>query len=221
MSIIRENLLLDIQDPTRNKDLLDTIAMLEIKNVLDVGCGIGQALFPLAVSKNAPGVGVDISEKACCIGKEFYASQIPDARVVFLCGKAESLPFASESFDVVNCSLALPYTNNAQALCEFARVLRPRGLLLLKIHHARYYLKEFWRGLISLDALSMIHGLRVLVAGAVYHITSHQPFFKPFNETFQTRWLLRRELSKIGLTIEREQKDTNPLTPSFVIFKKR
>jgi SAM-dependent methyltransferase len=220
LSVIRDNLLLDIEDPTRNKDLLDGIATIEIKNVLDVGCGIGQALFPLAVSKNAFGVGVDISEKACRIGKEFYAAHIPDARVVFLCSKAESLPFASESFDVVNCNLVLPYTKNYFALSEFSRVLRPRGLLLLKIHHARFYLNEFWRGLISFDVLSLIHSLRVLVAGTIYHITSRQPLFKPLNETFQTRWLLVRELSKVGLEIEREQTNSNPLTPSFVIIKK-
>lgn len=216
----RENFLLDIQDPTRNKVLFDTIATFEVRNILDVGCGIGQALFPLTVSENAFGVGIDISEKACRVGKEFYSTHLPDVRVIFLRGKAESLPFASESFDIVNCSLTLPYTKNALALSEFARVLRSKGLLLLQIHHARYYLNEFRRGLISLDGLSILHGLRVLVAGTIYHITGHQPFFKPMNETFQTRRLLNRELSKVGLAIECEQTNSNPLTPSFVITKK-
>lgn len=220
LQISRENFLLDIETPTRNKILLNTIAAHNVTHVLDVGCGIGQALFPLAVSKNAFGVAVDVSENSCRVGKEFYATHVPEARVVFLCGKAESLPFASESFDIVNCTLALPYTKNALALSEFARLLRPEGLLLLQIHHARYYFSEFWRGLLSLDSLSLIHGLRVLIAGAIYHITSYQPFFKPLNETFQTEWLLNRELSIIGLTIEREFSNSNPLTPYFVIVKK-
>lgn len=216
----RENFLLDIENPTRNKILLDTIAAHNVKRVLDVGCGIGQALFPLAVSKNAFGVGIDVSENSCRDGKEFYAAHVDDARIVFLCGKAESLPFASESFDIVNCTLVLPYTKNAYALSEFARVLRPKGLLLLQIHHARYYLNEFWKGLMSLDALSLIHGLRVLIAGTIYHFTNHQPFFKPLNETFQTEWLLSRELSKVGLMIEHKQLNSNRLTPYFVITKK-
>ena len=167
LNVTRENLLRDIADPTRNKILLDTLAGFEVARVLDIGCGIGQALFPLAVSRRAFGVGVDVSDKACRLGDEFYAAHVPGARVAFTRARAERLPFASASFDVVNFSLALPYTNNAQAISEVARVLRPGGLFLLGIHHTRYYLHEFWQGLISGDLLPMIHAGRVLAAGTI------------------------------------------------------
>jgi hypothetical protein len=39
------------------------------------------------------------------------------------------------------------------------------------------------------------------------------------NETFQTRWLLRRELAKHGLVIDREQVNADQWTPAFVIYK--
>ena len=220
LNVTRENLLRDIADPTRNKILLDTLAGFEVARVLDIGCGIGQALFPLAVSRRAFGVGVDVSDKACRLGDEFYAAHVPGARIAFARARAERLPFASASFDVVNFSLALPYTNNAQAISEVARVLRPGGLFLLGIHHTRYYLHEFWQGLISGDLLPMIHAGRVLAAGTIYHITGRQPLHRRLNETFQTRWLLSKELSKYGLTIEREQPYSTPQAPSFVIFKK-
>jgi SAM-dependent methyltransferase len=134
---------------------------------------------------------------------------------------AESLPFEDESFDVVNCGLAPPYTDNASAIGEVARVLRPGGMFLLKIHHARYYLRSLWRGLARREIPSAIYGGRVLAAGALYHLTGRQPRARLLDETFQTRWLLRRELARRGLLLDREHFNTNPLTPYFVIFKKQ
>jgi ubiquinone/menaquinone biosynthesis C-methylase UbiE len=215
----REDLLRTLNDPSRVKTQVDIVAPLKVERMLDIGCGIGQALLPLAVSKNAFGIGVDISNAALRMGREFYTTHIPSAKVAFLQSKAESLPFESDSFDVVNCGLALPYTDNAHAIAEVARVLRPGGLFLLKIHHTRYYLREFWRGITSRDISSIIHGGRVLVAGTIYHLVRRQPHARFLNETFQTKWLLSRELAKHGLTIEREQLNSNPLTPAYIIHK--
>ena len=201
-------------------DSLGETGALEIRRVLDVGCGIGQALFPLAVQKGAFGVGIDVSGLSLRMGREFYAAQLPAARVEFIRTGAESLPFAPDSFDLVNCGLALPYMRNAQAIAEMARVLRRGGILLLKIHHARYYLERLWEGLSARDVMPIIHGGRVLTAGTLYHLTGRQPRSKILNETYQTKWLLGRELRKHGLVIEREQSKTNPLTPAFVIRKK-
>ena len=216
----RANLLRALSDPSLVTATLDIVAPLKVERVLDVGCGIGQALFPLAVSKGALGIGVDASRLALRMGREFYATHVPKARVSFIRGKAESLPFASESFDVVNCGLALPYTDNARTLGEVARVLRPGGVFLLKIHHLRYYLRELWQGLTARDMFSVIHAGRVLVAGSIYHLTCRQPRAWLMNETFQTRWLLRRELAKHGLVTNAEQSNTNPLTPTFVVDKR-
>jgi ubiquinone/menaquinone biosynthesis C-methylase UbiE len=116
-------------------DILDGVVIARVERVLDVGCGAGQALFPLAVSEGAFGVGVDISEMGLRLAREFYATHLPHAKITFLRAKAESLPFPAQSFDVVNCGLALPYMNNARAFAEIARVLRPGGIFLLKIHH--------------------------------------------------------------------------------------
>ena len=216
----REHFLRTLEDPTDSKVLFETVASLKVERVLDVGCGIGQALFPLAVRTGATGVGIDLSLIGCRMACEFYADHLPAARVFFVRSGAESIPFASDSFDVVNCRLALPYTDNARAIAEIARVLRPGGLFLLKIHHLRYYLHEFWQGLISRDPLSIIHAGRVLVAGTIYHLFRRQPRVRLLNETFQTKWLLRSELAKHVLIIDREQPNSNPLTPDYVIHKK-
>ena len=222
LSSSRQDLLAAMNEPARFQSLLETIADLRVERVLDVGCGIGQMLYPFVAIKGAFGVGLDPAHQACLMGHEFYATHVPSARIRFIYGRAETLPFASASFDIVNCGLALPYMDNASALEEIARVLRPGGILLLKIHHARYYLRDFWRGLISRRLLQMVHAGRVLAVGAIYHLTGSQPDTRLIgNETFQTRWLLRRELSRRGFYIERERTDSNPQTPAFLISKER
>lgn len=217
---VRENLLRAFEDPAIIKNTMDEMATLQVERVLDLGCGIGQALFPMAALKGAFGVGVDVSNAGLLIGREIFNRKLPEARVTFTRTVAESLPFAAESFDLVNCGLALPYMDNSRAIAEVARVLRPGGVFLLKIHHARFYLRELWKGLTGGHLLQVIYITRVLVAGTVYHLLRRQPQGRILNESFQTRWLLRRETAKQGLTIEREQAGTNQLTPSFVIRKK-
>ena len=215
----RENLLRAFNDPATIKTTLDEAALLNVERVLDVGCGIGQALYPLAAHQGAFGVGVDVSNAGLQIGRELFSTHLPNARVVFTRTVAESLPFSSETFDLVNCGLALPYMNNSRAIGEVARVLRPGGVFLLKIHHARYYLRELRKGVTAGRFLQAAYAARVLLAGTIYHITRRQPQGRLLNESFQTRWLLRRETAKRGLKIEREQIGTNQLTPSFVIRK--
>lgn len=222
LRIARKNLIAAMNEPTSFQPFLQTVADLNLERVLDVGCGMGQMLYPFVAFKGAFGVGIDPTYQACSMGQDFYATHAPTARVRFIYGTAESLPFESASFDVVQCGLALPYMDNARAIDEIARVLRPGGVLLLKIHHARYYLGDLWRGLLSRKLLTMVHASRVLAVGAIYHLTGRQTDTRLLgNETFQTRWLLRRELSRRGLNIERERFDTSPRTPAFVISKER
>jgi SAM-dependent methyltransferase len=215
----KENLRRACADPALLRSTLEDLGTLRIERVLDVGCGIGQALFPLAVLNGALGVGVDVSMLGLRTGRDFFAEQMPDARITFVRAAGESLPFPGDSFDLVNCGLALPYMRNARAIAEIARVLRPGGIFLLKIHHARYYLNRLWHGLTTGSPLAAIHGGRTLIAGTVYHIVGRQPRSKLLNESYQTRWLLQRELARHALVIEREQSRTNPLTPAFVIRK--
>ncbi|MBX7054574.1 MAG: class I SAM-dependent methyltransferase [Pyrinomonadaceae bacterium] len=195
------------------------IGDIEVSSVLDVGCGIGQALYPLAVAVGASGVGIDVSEESLRIGQTIYLEKFPNARVLFVRSMAETLPFENESFDLLNCGLALPYMDNALAISEMARVMRPGGVLLLKIHHPRFYFGEIVRGLKGAGMSPIIHGSRVLAAGTVYHVFGRQPRFKPLHESYQTEWMLRRELPRHGLSIERPQKKTNAATPAFVIKK--
>jgi SAM-dependent methyltransferase len=209
-----------VADGARGRASLEAVAGLEVGRVLDVGCGAGQELLPFATVLGAACVGVDVTPEAGRAGRELFAAHAPSARVAFARAAAESLPFAGGAFDVVVCRLALPYTDNARCLSELARVLRPGGALLLKIHHARYYTRKLGAGLRAGQLPSALHAGRVLAAGLVYSLTGRQPRTRlPSRETFQTVPLLRRELARRGLEIRRELNDSNPLTPSFLIIK--
>ncbi|HEV2915222.1 MAG TPA: class I SAM-dependent methyltransferase [Pyrinomonadaceae bacterium] len=207
-------------DPMRAAASLEAVRGLEVNRVLDVGCGGGQELLPFVTSGNAFGVGIDIAPEVGRLGRKLFAGRAPEARVCFVRAAGESLPFPDNSFDVVICRVALPYMDNARALGEMARVLRPGGAFLLKIHHARYYLRKLRGGLRARQPLSMIHAARVLLSGTIYHATRRQPRSRiPSPETFQSVWLLRRELARRNLFIDRELPDGDAATPSFVIIK--
>lgn len=214
-----EHLRETVKTPPTSHNVINGLQASRIDSVLDVGCGVGEALYGLALGHGAFGIGIDVSVLGPRIAREFYTTHLPTARIAFMRGKGEALPFPAESFDVVNCALALPYMHNATAFSEVARVLRPGGVYLVKIHHARYYTEMIRNGVTSLDGWSVVHGARVLVTGLLYHLIRRQPRMKFLNETFQTEWLLRRELARHGLVLEGTQSWTNPRTPAYVFRK--
>ncbi len=210
-----------VGEESRRRESLEAVAELDVRRVLDVGCGAGQELLPFALERGARCVGIDVTAEAGRAGRRMFAAHAPQARVNFARAAAEVLPFADATFDVCICRLALPYTDNARVIAELARVLRPGGLLLLKIHHARYYAAKLWRGLRSGQVLSAVHAARVLAAGSIYRLTGRQPRSRiPSRETFQTLGMLSRELERCQLDVVREMPDTNSLTPSFLIRRR-
>jgi SAM-dependent methyltransferase len=94
--------------------------------ILDAGCGTGNNLRHLARYGRA--VGVDLSEQALVFCK---SRGVAAARAGLL-----ALPFQGGAFDCVT-SLDVIYhrwvTDDAAAVAEMARVLRPGGLLLLRV----------------------------------------------------------------------------------------
>jgi SAM-dependent methyltransferase len=213
---LRSEWKLFVEDPRRAQISREALSTKSLSRVLDVGGGAGQELLPFAAT--ALCIGVDLSPRVSCIGRELFDELTNDTQVAFARAAAEALPFQTNSFDAVICRLALPYTDNAKTLAEIARVLRPNGALLLKIHHARYYLRKFWTALFTRDFLSMVHASRVLLAGPLYHLTGKQVRIRLVSpETFQTKWLLRRELDRCGMVISAQVADSNPDTPAFIL----
>ena len=205
-------------DPARFAAARQAVDGLTPKRVLDLGCGAGQQLRPFVRDGGSLGVGIDASPEVGQAGRQLFARDEPTARVVFVRAAAEQLPFAASTFDLVICRLVLPYTDNKRAIAEMARVLREGGALLLKYHHARFYTMELRQALSAGRIKSAIHACRVLLAGAIYHLSASQPRGTVTGgETFQTAWLIRRELRRHGLEIRRFLPDSVPAAPNLLI----
>jgi SAM-dependent methyltransferase len=204
----------------RQQQAVDGAAGIAIHDVLDVGCGGGQEMIPFG-RLGATCVGIDISPGSGAFGRRMFRTHHPDMRVQFATAMAERLPFADAAFDLVLCRVAIPYTDNRQALQEMARVLRPGGLLLLKTHHARYYIQKALDGVRRGSPLFTLHALRVLLSGALFQGFGRQPAGGILlRETYLTAGILNRELRRAGMSIDGELPDSNPRTPSYRIRKR-
>lgn len=201
--------------------LVSAVENVEIKRVLDIGCGAGQELLPFLERTNAFCVGVDIADSLGEVTKSVFSSNANSQKVAFVRTNGARLPFADESFDVISCQIALPYMNNRQTIAEVARILRPQGVFLLKIHAPAFYFGMIRERVNTLNPKQIAYPL-ICLAGSIWHSLTGKQLENGFwqgKEIFQTRTFLENEFSKNNLRIERELADTNKQTPSFYIVK--
>jgi SAM-dependent methyltransferase len=95
-----------------------------VARALDIGCGAGlstAALEPLA------GTVVGLEPVPSMLAHRRAVS----ARASFVAARAEQLPFAAASFDLVTAAGALNYVDLDAFLPDLARVLAPGGLLVI------------------------------------------------------------------------------------------
>lgn len=110
--------------------LLAAAAVRGAERVLDAGCGTGHTALAFAPLV-AEVVAVDLTEAMLEQGRRLAAER-GLANVAFQLGDVEQLPFPDASFDIVTSRYsAHHYPRPWAALVEFARVLRPGGVLLL------------------------------------------------------------------------------------------
>jgi SAM-dependent methyltransferase len=95
--------------------------------VLDVGCGTGGMLERLR--RIGPTVGIDAAEEALALARKRSSGAL-------VRGDASRLPFHSGSFDLLTSFDVLYHSriaDDAAALAEMARVLRPGGTFLVRV----------------------------------------------------------------------------------------
>lgn len=199
----------------------DAVKDSKIETVLDLGCGAGQELFPFLEKTNALCVGIDKGAELGKITNEIFSAKSFSERAKFVRSSGEKIPFADESFDVILCSVALPYMNNRETIAEVARVLKKEGSFILKIHSPVFYFSMIGRRLKTLSPKMVAYPLICLTAGIYHHLTSKQleQGFWEGKEIYQTRGLLRRICAENGLQIIGEIEKNNLQTPTFLIKK--
>lgn len=201
--------------------LVSAVENIEVKRVLDIGCGAGQELLPFLERTSAFCVGIDIAGSLGEVTKVIFGANDLAQKSAFSRANGAVLPFADESFDVVLCQIALPYMNNRQTIAEVARILRPGGVFLLKIHAPAFYFGMLPERIKTLNPKQIAYPLICLAASFWHSLTGKQlekGFWKG-KEIFQTRRFLEKEFSKNNLRVERELEQTNRQTPSFYIVK--
>lgn len=100
--------------------------------VLDVGCGGGKNIERiLKQSKQINAVGVDISPASVQVTKKKNSRAVKDGRLQVVQGQVESLPFASNLFDLVTAFETVYFWDIEKGLAEVYRTLKKGGQLLI------------------------------------------------------------------------------------------
>ena len=116
--------------------LLEYLELSDGDDVLDCGCGMGFYLVAMQQLRDLRLTGLDMDPE-----RLRYAAEI-GVRATLVQGQGEALPFADASFDRLLMSEVLEHVpDDAAALREAHRVLRPGGILAISVPHARY---PFW-----------------------------------------------------------------------------
>jgi ubiquinone/menaquinone biosynthesis C-methylase UbiE len=110
------------------RETLRRMPMSATARVLDVGCGTGELLSRLrAQHPDARLAGLDPVVEMLDVARDKLGGN-PDLKI----GYADSLPWASGSFDiVVSCNMFHYIAHPQASLREMARVIRPGGALVL------------------------------------------------------------------------------------------
>jgi ubiquinone/menaquinone biosynthesis C-methylase UbiE len=102
----------------------------QARRVLDVGCGTGRLLrrarpcYPAAEL-----IGVDLAWQMVAAATTVTPTRLA---VGYVHGRAERLPFAHETFDLIFATLSLRHwTDLSAGIAEIGRVLTPAGVLVL------------------------------------------------------------------------------------------
>jgi SAM-dependent methyltransferase len=110
------------------------------RDVLDVGCNTGRGgpvMKGLVPTLRLTGIDC-VPERMAALDPLVYSERI--------CGSADKIPLASESFDAIVAGeflQALPPNLVDGTLCEFFRLLRPKSVLLLTTPNPSYLRNKF------------------------------------------------------------------------------
>jgi ubiquinone/menaquinone biosynthesis C-methylase UbiE len=100
-----------------------------VRRILDLGCGTGRFSHCLASQFNAEVIGLDPSSKMLQVAR----AKQGDPRVHYELGRAEAVPLANASVDLIFVSMSLHhFTDRTLAALECRRVLSDHGTVVVR-----------------------------------------------------------------------------------------
>lgn len=144
------------------------------KDVLEVGSGNGQWLIAVADLRARSVCGVEPNDLVRNYCTERLREYDMHRRVKVEKASAESLPFPDASFDVLLCMGVFMFTDQATALKEFYRVLRPGGQLLLTVNGLGYFLMKAKDGILFSQRREIKYGITGIISTAIKWISGIQ-----------------------------------------------
>jgi len=113
----------------RTDDLVEMCGISEGKMVLDVGCGYGRTACYLTKKYGCKVFGIDLSETMIEGARKKARKEGVENIVYFKVGNAESIPFESESFDVVISEGTTVLVDKKKAIREYVRITKHGGCI--------------------------------------------------------------------------------------------
>ncbi|ATA90757.1 bifunctional demethylmenaquinone methyltransferase/2-methoxy-6-polyprenyl-1,4-benzoquinol methylase [Capnocytophaga canimorsus] len=114
------------------KIVVEKVAQITPKKVLDVATGTGDLAIALTQIPEVKVVGLDISEGMLAVGKEKISKKNLTHRIELMHGDSENLPFDNDTFDAVTVAFGVRnFENLEKGLSEIYRVMRPGGKLVV------------------------------------------------------------------------------------------
>lgn len=130
--------------------VLDKIDDKNILNVLDIGCGVGQATILLANRfENATIESIDLFKHYLSLLDEKIAENNLDDRVFTYQMDMRDPDFANEEFDIVFSEASIEIIGFKKGLKEWKRLLKPNGYLIVSdiswISKPSNESRKFWK----------------------------------------------------------------------------
>ncbi len=107
---------------------MNRIPLINVKNILEIGCGVGKTVEQLRKLTNTPITAIDHNVEM--VNKAMPLSNSLDDVSILPCD-VENLPFPDQSFDLIICESVLAFTNIRRSLKEIDRVMKEESTLVL------------------------------------------------------------------------------------------
>ena len=141
--------------------------------VIDIGCGNGDDVATLSKQTGMTVIGVDASRDTICLARGRHP------RLDFAIATVATLPLDDASVSAVYCVNTMTYVDQAAAMKEIMRVLRPGGFLF--VHFDQSITDDAsgtidFKQVFATDILPLIHPMKSCGSTKFFDRVDEQPF---------------------------------------------